>query len=237
MTATTFGSSLSFPFSWIDELPRKKAGVYAIINLTNGKFYIGSSNSVSHRFSQHRHELKKGVHGNQYLNNAYKLEPTAFKFVVLEYVDAFQEIEQKLLDTYYDNQDRCYNLSASADRPKFCDETRTAISLRLIEKHRSDPHLREHLVNYNKTPEAKKLHSDHAKQQRRDPEFTKRLIAHVSRAKQRFHDVWVVDPNGIEYHVGWNMRQFCLLHGLNQANFSKMINGSAKNHLGWRLKQ
>ena len=41
---------------------QNKPGIYAIVNHTNGRIYIGRSNRVSSRISNHRHYLRKSQH-------------------------------------------------------------------------------------------------------------------------------------------------------------------------------
>lgn len=46
-------------------------GVYALVNRSNLKMYIGSSVKMSKRVSNHRLELKKGKHRNRHLQSAF----------------------------------------------------------------------------------------------------------------------------------------------------------------------
>ena len=50
---------------------RGVSGVYRIRNLTNNKFYIGSTNNLYKRFIQHKALLEKGVHHSVYLQRAF----------------------------------------------------------------------------------------------------------------------------------------------------------------------
>ena len=50
----------------------QKSGIYKIINIRNGKFYLGSSKNLSQRKKKHIYELNKGTHHSSYLQNAYK---------------------------------------------------------------------------------------------------------------------------------------------------------------------
>ena len=50
---------------------REVSGVYRIRNLTNNKFYIGSTNNLYKRFIQHKALLEKGVHHSVYLQRAF----------------------------------------------------------------------------------------------------------------------------------------------------------------------
>ena len=45
--------------------------IYKILNKANGKFYIGSTNKVSRRWTHHKSNLKYNRHCNQKLQRAY----------------------------------------------------------------------------------------------------------------------------------------------------------------------
>ena len=47
--------------------------IYKITNIVNNKVYIGKTenNSVSKRWTSHKHKLKKGIHSNKHLQAAY----------------------------------------------------------------------------------------------------------------------------------------------------------------------
>jgi group I intron endonuclease len=47
------------------------AGVYWILNLVNGKVYIGSSVDVENRLQNHKKDLIAGKHRNPYLQRAW----------------------------------------------------------------------------------------------------------------------------------------------------------------------
>ena len=38
------------------------SGIYCIKNKINNKIYVGSSNKILHRFSQHKYKLRKKCH-------------------------------------------------------------------------------------------------------------------------------------------------------------------------------
>lgn len=235
MASTIIGQSpISFPFSFSFDL-NNKPGVYAIVNFANGKFYVGSSNKVAHRIAQHKHELEKGVHKNEYLMNAYRKNKQEFRFVVLEYTESFQQREQEFLNDLFDNHDSCYNLSSTAKHPSFSKETREKIKNNMIAIHQKDTTRRLHLVHYNQTPEARLQQSLLAIAQRQDPNYTKQLIEHVRKAKQKHYDIWLLGPDTELHYIGWNLAEFCRKHGLNPANLSKVINQKAKSHMGWSL--
>lgn len=65
-----------------------KSGIYTITNLINNKIYVGQSNDIKDRNYEHRYQLRKGIHGNPFLQksvNKYGFEN--FSFEVLEYCE------------------------------------------------------------------------------------------------------------------------------------------------------
>lgn len=64
-----------------------KAGIYAILNETTGKIYIGSSINLRQRKNQHFRDLVKCRHPNEYLQQSFnKYSLDVFSFHVLEIV-------------------------------------------------------------------------------------------------------------------------------------------------------
>lgn len=80
------------------------SGVYRIVNLENGKSYVGSTTDFDKRWSTHRRALARGKHGNRYLQAAVDLHgAAAFHFYVLEFVPCFTDLvsrEQHYIDLY-----------------------------------------------------------------------------------------------------------------------------------------
>ena len=79
----------------------KIAGIYEIRNTINNKRYIGSSVDINTRWKKHQNELKKGIHGNSYLQNAWdKYGQDAFLFEVIITCDEKSTflLEQECLD-------------------------------------------------------------------------------------------------------------------------------------------
>lgn len=78
--------------------------IYIIINLINGKKYIGSTSNFSRRVNEHRSMLRNNKHPSNYLQNSWnKYGEENFKFIILRKV-SFEEnlinIEQLYLDKY-----------------------------------------------------------------------------------------------------------------------------------------
>lgn len=85
----------------------KVIGIYTIINVTNGRQYVGSSNDIANRWRVHRTRLNAGTHPAKELVrdwNVYGEEK--FKFEVLYQVpdgafdeDALHKLEQQYIDS------------------------------------------------------------------------------------------------------------------------------------------
>jgi len=62
-----------------------KSGIYKIINIVNGKVYIGQSKNLKTRYGIHLYKIKKMEHHNDYLQNAFnKHGEVNFKYEILE---------------------------------------------------------------------------------------------------------------------------------------------------------
>ena len=99
-------------------IPRKP-GIYAIINILNGHFYIGSAINLYNRKSEHFRNLRNDKHPNPRLQNAYNRDGSdAFRFAIVERVEHAETLimfEQH----YIDNLSPEYNIApiAGVSRP------------------------------------------------------------------------------------------------------------------------
>jgi len=104
-------------------------GLYEIRNKINGYRYVGSGACLEKRITQHRTDLRGGVHANGRLQNAWnKYGEDAFEFEALLHCDAeyLIEFEQKAID-----QKSEYNIRRVADSQrgyKHSDESRARMS-------------------------------------------------------------------------------------------------------------
>ena len=92
---------------------QKTCGVYKITNLINGKIYVGSSKDIKYRWCQHKTQLREGIHGNVYLQNAWnKYKEQNFIFEIIEECDPSVQFEreQYYLDTLHPFDDNGYNI-------------------------------------------------------------------------------------------------------------------------------
>ena len=110
------------------------SGIYKIINRVNNKYYVGSSYNIigcKGRWSHHKTHLKYNRHDNTHLQNAWnKYGKDSFDFTIVEETpkEKLIEVEQKYLDVAKNEQNKCYNISFSADRSIMEDSTKRKIS-------------------------------------------------------------------------------------------------------------
>lgn len=96
-------------------IPRT-SGIYVMSNTKSGKVYIGQSQDLKERWLGHKSSLRRNVHRNGYLQNAWnKYGAKVFKFSVLEYcpIEKLDEREQYWLDIYIP-KGICYNIAIDA---------------------------------------------------------------------------------------------------------------------------
>ena len=91
-----------------------KAGIYRIINSSNGKCYVGSSIDINRRRLEHFSALSHNRHVNNHLQNAYnKYGKDSFIFEVIENLEITDNIKEDLLEReqfWIDNLRPEYNI-------------------------------------------------------------------------------------------------------------------------------
>ena len=79
-------------------------GIYKIINLKNDKIYVGQSIHIEKRWIDHKCTLRKGIHRNQYLQNAWnKYGENAFKHEIIEECNILELDEKEIYWIKYYN--------------------------------------------------------------------------------------------------------------------------------------
>lgn len=98
-----------------------KSCIYQILNIINGKFYIGHTNNYDIRWWEHERKLKVGKHDNPYLQRAWlKYGKDAFEFIIIELVELNELLHREQF--WIDNLGACdnqlgYNINPDALRP------------------------------------------------------------------------------------------------------------------------
>ncbi len=108
------------------------SAIYAIINTTNNKIYIGSSSNCAKRFRHHQSELRNGNHHNLHLLNAYnKYGEDAFVYMILQKcpkkwtTKRLLQEEQIYINYYNSTNPNCgYNNQLKTDNSIISEETK-----------------------------------------------------------------------------------------------------------------
>lgn len=110
------------------------SGTYCIKNTLNNRCYYGSSLDLKSRKYQHFRELRKNIHTNSFMQNDFnKCGEGVFEFTIMETTNELLLKEQLLLDLFFDNKRKCYNINpvAGASRlgTKHSEESKKLMSL------------------------------------------------------------------------------------------------------------
>jgi group I intron endonuclease len=97
-------------------MKKQTAGIYRILNLQTGNFYIGSTNNFKRRWKEHKRKLNSNKHHCIFLQRAWnKYGKKSFIFEEIEQIDDQEillEIEQKYINQFDFNL--LYNMSKFA---------------------------------------------------------------------------------------------------------------------------
>jgi group I intron endonuclease len=120
-----------------------KMGVYAIVNLIDGKQYVGSSKDLRRRWRDHVNQLQSNKHSNDHLQRAFhKYGATVFEFRILQEIANEEELlsaEQYWLDfTKCYSRHLGYNIDPAANHSITSPETAAKISAKIKGKFRSE---------------------------------------------------------------------------------------------------
>src|ERR1700733_3463740 len=91
-----------------DDLARK-SGIYQILNIVNGKFYIGSAVNIYKRLLTHRAMLDINKHDNIHLQAAWnKYGEESFTFGIVEFVEDKSKLIER--EQYWIDKTYCYKI-------------------------------------------------------------------------------------------------------------------------------
>jgi hypothetical protein len=208
-----------------------EGGIYKIINLQNGRIYIGSTYRFKDRARGHKTELEAGRHLNKFLQNDYKkCGSEAFLFEVIETVMGDRktrvEREQFHIDQWYDNQKNCYNLVPYAMDSRGGSRNKKQIDP--LTDGRCKPFSEERLLK----------HIEKSKEVWQDPTLKEgsRQNAYKQWSEQSNNNLLVTNRNtGEKAVITGSVRQFCLDRGLSYKAFHQLVKGKIKSSNGWFL--
>lgn len=233
-----------------------KPGVYKIINLTNGKVYIGSAKNFSVRYSQHIKSLKANKHQNKHLQAAFnKNGSDNFLFEVVEVLeDSIKEyrfqIEQEYINEYLGNWDLCYNFNKkSIQKERSCfsknpEETKSKQSERSKRMWQNPEYLAKNPCG---SSEEKSKRIKKRWEENREVMLIQLLRETPARKKYRekfgtintktYSNVNLVNPNtGEIIKEITNLSEFCRQNNiLDSASILPVIQGKVKQYKGWHI--
>lgn len=98
-------------------------GVYKLVNLINGKFYIGSTKNMRKRLWKHRALLRHNKHNNPHLQNSWnKYGENNFDYCILETCNEQNQYEREQF--YIDTLHPEYNIAEIVELPSYTEESR-----------------------------------------------------------------------------------------------------------------
>ena len=141
---------------------RNKCGVYSIINIDTGDFYIGSTNNLTSRKNYHLSYLRRSAHKNKRLQNAYaKYGADSFLFHVIEHCDERDLIN--IEQAYIDLLSPTYNISPIAGERFRAGQKLTEAQKRHLSKLKTGRKLSDETKQILRTINLGKTHTDKTK--------------------------------------------------------------------------
>lgn len=216
-------------------LPPHASGVYQIRCVPTGKIYIGSAVNLRKRWEQHRRGLRKGDHGNRYLQSAWnKYSEENFAFEVLELVDVsdLMEAEQEWIDsTACIDRDIGFNIRDTAESSGsfkaqewegFIDPEGNEVTITNLEEFcRTHNLTRASMWSLAKGNRKLKSHKG---------------WTHKNSVRQRdyikTHEGFI-DPKGNQVGPITNLAEFCRQHSLDTTHMIAVAKGRICSHRGW----
>ena len=203
------------------------AGVYKILNVANGKIYIGSAYDFISRKSHHFCDLRKNKHRNKHLQNAYnKYGESSLLFIPMIICDRNNTLmyEQRALDIMKPEYNNCPTAGNCAGTVRTEEQK---LHLSRMNSGRKLPKNKKWQDNLNKSLKGRSM-----------PKLSEAHKAKIgSFAKKNNSKTYggLVSPDGIVYKFVHNLNDFCRKHSLNQAAMWRLYNNRAKSHKGWKL--
>lgn len=240
-------------------------GIYGIVNIIDGKKYIGSSNNVTRRWREHRKALYEGTHWNTHLQNAWnKYGDKAFLFTMVEEIKEINALsirEQYWIEFAMKDGIEIYNCIIVIDgRWAYTDESRQRMSKAAYAQSETrsiaskqlwaDPIQRKKLLEgrptakeqsiralewWNEHPEERERQAQRAKIQWKNPEFHTKFIEAVCKANIKPYPAFIHRTTGEVILEGVNLRALCRERNLDNGGMTKVKNGQQSHYKGWQV--
>lgn len=217
------------------------SGIYVIVNLNNGKKYVGQSYSVSRRFLVHKNKLRKGKHPNIHLQSAWnKYGENSFSFEILEYcpIDALNEREEYWINAFKTYTSEGYNMTlggngnrgyvwSRASREHLSAVMKISVSRYWSGKRLTEAHKEKlRAAAKNRSAETKRKIGEASRRAMANPEIKQKMILH-----QNNKAVYCLELNETFYSISEAARET----GLHSGNISKVCNGLIKKTGGYHF--
>lgn len=141
------------------------SGIYAIVNLRNGKRYIGSAVNLSARWRDHKHRLQRNKHHSVVLQrawHAYGAEAFAFWVMQICPVDHLIALEQTSIEREKPEYNICLKAGSSRGRVHSPEARAKMAAARLGSKHSAETKAKMSLTRLGrKLPERRPITAEH----------------------------------------------------------------------------
>lgn len=209
-------------------------GIYLLNFTGSDRVYIGQSTNIEKRYINHKSALRKNDTHNKALKDLYNLYGLP-NLIILEKCtmeDSLIVRENFFIEKF---KETCINyISKEGPKLNTCEYTeQTYIDIfNLLVLGESAKDIKEKLNVSLKVIEGIYYCNKHLWLKERFPDKYKILESMGSLKNKKYSNV--LSPELVEYSVV-HITNFCKEHNLNQGAMSRVLNGKAKTHKGWKL--
>lgn len=219
----------------------KSPGVYRVVNTTDGRHYIGSSQNMHERRIGHFSDLRLGNHSNIKMQRAWnKYGSDIFRFEVVEETSLEAQVEREQF--YLDTTNPYYNILKTAFSTKGYKHSPEEIAAACSRQKARW----EAMTPEQQAAQKTKLSASKVGQKGMSEATRKRMSAaktgvvksqewrdNLSKAKGQSY--LVKSPEGVEFEVS-GLKRFCDANGLSQGTLSMVIAGKRTHHKSWTAR-
>jgi len=220
-----------------------QSGIYRIQCTPTGKFYIGSSSNLPQRWREHLSKLRRGLHSNRHLQNAWnKYGEDQFTFQIIEFVMPFYILER---EQYWINELKPFdkhigfNIARNAESPNTGKHPSPETRAKLSAAHKGQTTWNKGIPAYNKGKPSPSKGIPKSIEVRKKMSIAAQSMSveHRKKNSQAKSREWIIiDPNGEESRVV-NLCQFCKDHDLSTGHMSNVAKGIRSHHKGWKCRR